>query len=240
MTGNTTEHIVIVGGSSGMGLALAAAVLAEGADVTIASRSAERLEHAARTLGSDRVRTVPTDITREDDVARLFKEPVDHVVTTAVDATGAYGPVADLDLANARRVVEAKLIGALAVAKHAAAALRPGGSITFTSGVASERPARGGSVIAGANGGLDALVRGLAIDLAPIRVNAISPGWVDTPMWEAIAGDGKGAALAAKAEALPVGRIGRPEDIAQATLALIRNGYMTGTVLQADGGHRLV
>ncbi|MBO2451396.1 SDR family oxidoreductase [Actinomadura barringtoniae] len=237
----TTEHVVIVGGSSGMGLALAGAVLAEGADVTVASRSAERLEEAARSLGSSpRLRTVQADITREDDVARLFKEPVDHVVTTAVDATGAYGPVAELDLSTARGVVEAKLIGALAVAKYAAPVIRAGGSITFTSGVASERPARGGTVIAAANGGLDALVRGLAMDLAPIRVNAISPGWVDTPMWEAIAGDGKAAALAAKAEALPVGRVGRVEDIAQATLALMRNGYVTGTVLHADGGHRLV
>jgi len=224
-----------------MGLALAEAVLAEGSDVTIASRSAERLEEAARSLGSPSgLRTVQADITREDDVARLFKESVDHVVTTAVDATGAYSPVADLDLATARGVVEAKLIGALAVAKHAASAIRPGGSITFTSGVASERPARGGSIIAAANGGLDALVRGLAMDLAPIRVNAISPGWVDTPMWEAIAGDGRAAALAAKAEALPVGRVGRPEDIAQATLALMRNGYVTGTVMHVDGGHRLV
>ncbi|MFG1998848.1 SDR family oxidoreductase [Spirillospora sp. NPDC048911] len=230
-------HIVIVGGSSGMGLALAETMLAQGAEVTVAARSPERLADLEQRLA---VRTVPTDITREEDVKRLFHTtgPVDHVVTTAVDVTGAYNPVKALDLTAAAQVIDAKLMGALLLAKHAV--IRPGGSLTFTSGVAAERPMPGGSVIAAVNGALASFARALALELAPIRVNVISPGWVETPMWDAIAGDAAPERLAAVAERLPAGRVGRPEDIADAITALLRNTYITGTVLEVDGGHRLI
>ncbi|MFI0452188.1 SDR family oxidoreductase [Actinomadura sp. 6N118] len=237
-----TEHIVIVGGSSGMGLALAETMIARGAEVTVAARSPERLAAVRQRLSVHTVpiHTVPVDITREEDIERLFLAtgPVDHVVTTAVDVNDAYRHVQDLDLQAARRVIDAKLLGALLLAKHAV--IRPGGSLTFTSGVAAERPSPGGSVIAAVNGALASFARALALELAPVRVNVISPGWVETPMWNAIAGDAAPERLAAMAERLPVGRIGRPEDIADAVLALMRNGYITGTVLEADGGHRLV
>ncbi|WP_406464427.1 SDR family oxidoreductase [Streptomyces sp. NBC_01622] len=236
----TTEHVIIVGGSSGMGLALAETLLFEGSEVTIASRSPERLEEAARSLASDRVRTVQADITHENDVARLFNEPADHVVTTAVDGAGAYQPIVEFDVDTARGVLDSKLIGAVLLAKHAAPALRPGGSITLTSGIAAYRPSPRGSMVAAVNGALASFARAAALELAPIRVNVISPGWVDTPVWDLISGSGKAATLAAKAEALPVGRVGRPEDIAHAIVALMRNGFITGTVLHADGGHRLV
>lgn len=230
----------MVGGGSGMGRALAAALYADGAEVTIAGRTPARLDAVARELPG--VRTVTADVTRESDVERMVAAAgeLDHVVVTAVDATGVYRPVADLDVAEAGRVLATKLIGPLLLARHAAPVLAGGGSLTFTSGINAYRPAPGGAVVSAANGGLASLAAALAVELAPLRVNVVSPGWVDTPVWDAIAGAGKDARLAAMAARLPVGRIGRPEDIARAFLAVMRNPFITGTVLHADGGHRLV
>ncbi|MFI9511324.1 SDR family oxidoreductase [Nocardia sp. NPDC052566] len=239
---NATERVVVVGGSSGMGLALATALVAEGAEVTIAARSAERLAAAERALsgGPGKVRAIIADITEEDSIARLFTEvgPVDHVVTTAVDATGVYQPITELDPAVARRTLDAKLIGPALLAKHADIA--PGGSLTFTSGIAAYRPGPGSSIIAAANGALASLAYALAIELSPVRVNVISPGWIDTPVWDTIAPDAKFERHRAMSSRLPVGRIGRPDEIAHAIRTLMANAFITGTVLHVDGGHRLV
>ncbi|NUT47988.1 MAG: SDR family oxidoreductase [Saccharothrix sp.] len=236
-------HVLVIGGSSGMGLALARLLLDQGSALTIASRSADRLADAARALGEhERLRTGTVDVTREEEVRRLLAGtgPLDHVVVTAVDATDAYFPIADFALDHARTVVDTKLLGPWLTAKHAAPHVVPGGSITFTSGVAAHRPGPGASVLAAANGALEALARALAVELAPIRVNVVSPGWVDTPVWDVLAGPGKADRLAAMAARLPVGRIGTPEDIAEAFLAVQRNRFMTGSVLHVEGGHRLV
>jgi NAD(P)-dependent dehydrogenase (short-subunit alcohol dehydrogenase family) len=235
------EHVVVVGGSSGIGLGVARAVLALGARVTIAGRSSERLAHARRALGDDdRVRAIAADIGNEDDVIRLFDlaGPIDHLVTTAVDA--AYQSVTELEPTAARRVIDSKLVGALLLAKHGAPCIRAGGSITYTSGIAAYRPSRGGAVVAAVNGALAALGRALAIELAPVRVNVVSPGWVDTPVWDTVAGDRKADVLSAMADRLPVGRVGTPDDLAPAFIYLMRSAYSTGTVLHVDGGHRLV
>lgn len=231
------ERVVIVGGSSGMGLALATELVAQGTEVTIAGRSKDRLE--AVDLA---VRKVVTDIGDEHDIERLFKTtgPVDHIVTTAADISGSYQPIREYDVAAARLAVESKLIGPLLLAKHGAPVLAPGGSIVFTSGIAAYRPGPRGSMVAALNGALGSMAAALAVELAPLRVNVVSPGWVDTPIWESVAGDAKDQTLAAMAERLPVGRIGRTKDIADAIIALLRNGFITGTVLHADGGHRLV
>lgn len=238
-------HALIIGGSSGIGLALAELLLDRGATVTIAGRSAERLAAAATKLaepGKTGLQTSQVDVTREDQVRRLLAEaaPVDHVVVTAADVTGAYAPLPDFDLDAARKVLETKVIGPWLVAKHARPYLAASGSITFTSGIAAYRPGPGGSMIATANGALEALVRSLALELAPVRVNVVSPGWVDTPIWDTFAGDAKTQRLAEMAARLPVGRVGRPADIAQAFVALMDNGFTTGSVLHVDGGHRLV
>jgi len=118
--------------------------------------------------------------------------------------------------------------------------LSPTGSLTFTSGIAAYRPAARGSAVAAINGALASLAYALAIELGPIRVNVVSPGWVDSPLWQHVAGDAREATLNAMAKRLPVGRIGHPEDIADAIRFLLRNGFATGTVLHVDGGHRLV
>ncbi|QQQ73791.1 SDR family oxidoreductase [Saccharothrix sp. 6-C] len=236
-------HVLVIGGSSGMGLATARLLLDQDAVVTIAGRSADRLAAAARDLGDhERLRTAVVDVAREDDVRRLVRDagPLDHVVVTAVDATDAYFPIADFALEHARAVIDTKLLGPWLVAKHAAPRVRPGGSITFTSGIAAYRPGTGASVLGAANGALEALARALALELAPVRVNVVSPGWVDTPVWDELAGPAKAERLAAMAARLPVGRIGVPEDLAEAFVAVQRNRFMTGSVLHVDGGHRLV
>jgi NAD(P)-dependent dehydrogenase (short-subunit alcohol dehydrogenase family) len=243
LAGMTTTRVLIIGGSSGMGLALAELLLADGAQVTIAGRSADRLAAAVKQLDQpERLRASQVDIAAEDQLRQLLADAghLDHIVVTAADAVGAYAPVARYDLDAARALVDTKLLGPWLVAKHAGPHLAQGGSITFTSGIAAYRPGPGASMIAAANGALEALARALALELAPIRVNVVSPGWVDTPIWETIAGDDKTERLAAMAERLPVGRIGRPSDIAEAFVALMNNGFITGTLLHVDGGHRLI
>jgi NAD(P)-dependent dehydrogenase (short-subunit alcohol dehydrogenase family) len=234
--------VMVIGGSSGMGHGVAEAALRDGADVVIVGRSIARLEQTRTELGPrDRLRTAVADVSDEGQVRRLFEEtgPLDHVVVTAADIAG-YHPVQELDLVAARRIIDSKLIGALLVARYAAPGLRPGGSITLTGGIAAERPAPGGSVVAAVNSALVGLTRALALDLAPIRVNVLAPGWVDTPFWDTMAGPRKFAMLDGMAARLPIGRIGRPEDIGQAALYAMGAGYLTGAVLQVDGGQRLV
>ncbi|HET6807103.1 MAG TPA: SDR family oxidoreductase [Frateuria sp.] len=234
--------ILIVGGSSGMGLAVAQRCLEAGAAVTIAGRSAERLQAARATLQAPaRLQAVEVDIAQEAQVAALFARTgtLDHIVSTAADIRGAYQLLPALDLADAQRVVDSKFLGPLLLAKHGAPKLDAAGSLTFTSGVAAYRPAARGSVVAAINAALEGLVRALAVELAPLRVNAVSPGWVDTPIWSAVAGDAKDATLDAMAQRLPVGRIGQPADIADAIAFLMGNGFTTGTVLHVEGGHRL-
>ncbi|MFI0965806.1 SDR family oxidoreductase [Streptomyces sp. NPDC021080] len=232
---------IIIGGGSGMGLALARTLLAQGTDVTIVGRSADRLAKARTELerpGHGRIGTITADMGREEDVAELFArvEKVEHVVVTAADATGVYGPTADLATATARTLIETKLLGAWLVAKYAAG--RVTGSITYTSGINAYRPNGANTIMAAANGALASLAYGLAIELAPVRVNVVSPGWVDTPIWDQLAMD-KQAAFAELAERLPARRVGAPDDIAQAFSALMHNGFITGTVLHVDGGHRI-
>lgn len=232
--------VVVVGGGSGIGLAVARAALAKGAAVVLAGRSQARLDRAVEALDAgERARAIATDVTREADVARLFEavSGIDHLVVTAADVS--YQPIAAFDLEAARRVIDSKLLGAMLLAKHGGPRIRPGGSITFTSGIAAERPAPRGSMVAAVNGALVSFARALAIELAPIRVNALSPGWIDTEIWDGMVGDAKAATFAAMAQRLPARRIGRPEEVAHAAVFLMESTFTTGAVLHVDGGHRL-
>ena len=237
------EKVLIAGGSSGMGLALAGRLLREGCAVTIAGRSADKLAAACQALGhAAQLATIAADITQEEQVARLFAQcgPLDHIVSTAADIGGAYQLLPAMDVTVVRKAMDSKLLGPLLLAKHGAPLLAPGGSITFTSGIAACRPAARGSVVAAINGGLNSLAYALAVELAPVRVNAVSPGWVDSPIWEFVAGDAKADMLEGMAKKLLVGRVGHVDDIADAICFLMRNRFTTGSVLQVDGGHRLV
>ncbi|WP_227982390.1 SDR family oxidoreductase [Nocardia spumae] len=236
-----TTHTLIIGGGSGMGLALAERLLHTGHHVTIAGRDTARLDTATAQLNHpERLVSHRVDIAEERTVAALFDavDTVDHVVITAADMRHGYGPLTELPADAARTVLDIKVLGPWLVAKYAAPRVRR--SLTVTSGIAAYRPAVGGSVVATANAALEGLIRALALELAPIRVNAVSPGWVDTPIWDDFAGADKDIRLAAMAERLPVGRIGQPADIAAAFHSVLDNDFMTGTVVHVDGGHRLV
>jgi NAD(P)-dependent dehydrogenase (short-subunit alcohol dehydrogenase family) len=231
----STSHVIVFGGSSGIGLGIARACLARGAAVTIGSRDPARLTAAADSLAAgEQLTTIPVDVGDEAAVRDvLARRPVDHVVLSTLD--GSYAPVRAMELGNARRVIDSKLIGLLLIAKHAA--LPPHGSLTVISGIAADRPIAGGSIVCAVNGALHSLVRALAIELAPTRVNALSPGWVDTPAWDRFGAD-RERRLADRARTLPVGRVGTVDDLAHAGVYLLENGYTTGEVLHVDGGHR--
>jgi NAD(P)-dependent dehydrogenase (short-subunit alcohol dehydrogenase family) len=246
---NTRMHqrkagrVLIVGGSSGMGLALSKSLLVERAEVIIVGRSETRLSEAKQRLAhAEKLRTFSVDIAQEDQVADLFQQTgqLDHIVSTAANIEGAYQLLPSLEIEAARRVVDSKLIGPLLLAKHGAPVLSATGSITFTSGIAAYRPAARGSVVAAVNGALASLAYALAVELGPIRVNVVSPGWVDSPIWKFVAGDARSETLNAMAARLPVGRGGQPEDIADAIRFLMTNSFVTGTVLHVEGGHRLI
>lgn len=241
--GKAREHVLVVGGSSGMGLALTERLLDKGAAVTIVGRSPERLVQAREKLGNaPGLQTEAADATNEADVERLFASvgAVHHIVSTAADVGGVYVHLPEMNISTARRVIDSKVVAPLLLAKHGAPRLEAGGSITFTSGIAAYRPAPKGSVVAAINGAIESLVYALAVELAPTRVNAVSPGWVDTPIWDSVAGEGKTSMLEAMATRLPVGRIGQAGDIAQAIESVMSNGFISGTVVHVDGGQRLV
>ncbi|MTE13417.1 SDR family oxidoreductase [Nocardia aurantiaca] len=231
---------VVVGGGSGMGQAIADALLAEGFEVVIVGRSEQRLADAMRELGEGKLTAIAADITDEEQVSRLFETVgvVDHVISTAADLTGAYGPIATFDFEHGRGFLDVKLIGSMLLAKHAR--LSETGSLTFISGIAAYRPAVGGAMVATVNAALEGLARALAVELSPIRVNVVSPGWVLTDIWQSMPWDDREERLRAMADKLPVKRLGNPDDIASAVVSLLGNGFVTGTILHVDGGHRLV
>jgi NAD(P)-dependent dehydrogenase (short-subunit alcohol dehydrogenase family) len=234
------ERVVVIGGSQGIGLAVAQAASVLGADVILASRSPDKLADAATTIPGY-VETYPLDFTDEQQVADLFQNKVgsfDHLVITAFTFGG--GPIADFPMAEARAVFEGKFWGAYQAIKYAVPYLSSRGSITMFSGNMVVRPPAGGLAAAtAATGALEVLGRTLAVELGPIRVNVISPGVTDTPIWGGM-GDATRNAMFDKArELLPVKRIAQPEDLAHAALALMTNPFITGVVLLVDGGEVL-
>jgi NAD(P)-dependent dehydrogenase (short-subunit alcohol dehydrogenase family) len=225
------KKIVVVGGSSGIGLAVAEQAKAEGADVVIASRNAERLKGAAEKLG---VTGIATDVSSDESVVALFRAsgPVDHVVVTAAQLRT--GPFKTVSMDDVRATFEAKFWGAWRVAR--AAEIRPSGSLTLVSGFLSIRPRPGSAIVSAANGALESLTRALALELAPIRVNAVSPGIIDTPIRAAMPEAARRDMLAKAASGLPVGRVGLAEDISRQIHAFIGNGFATGSIVYLEGG----
>ena len=231
--------VVILGGTSGIGLATAKAAQAEGARVLVTGRSRERLQVAQAELGSG-ARTVALDVADEAGTRALFEEigRVDHIFITAgsVALDARLAP----DSASLRPALDVRFWGAFNAAKYGAAKMNAGGSITFMSGTTARRPLRGAAVATASCGAVEAFARSLAIDLAPIRVNTLQPGYVDTPMLDELLGEARVAIKQEAGARLPVGRIGRPEELADAVLFLMKNGYVTGITLTVDGGGLLV
>ena len=226
------QKVVVVGGSSGIGLSTAELAKSEGADVTIASRNAERLKAAAEKLG---VKSMPADVTSDESVAQLFQQcgMVNHVVVTAAQLRT--GPFKTVPMEDVRATMEAKFWGAWRVAR--AAQIKPGGSLTLVSGFLSVRPRPAAAIVGATNGALESLARSLALELAPVRVNAISPGIIDTPMMDRFSGgtdEGRARVIAQE----PVGRMGKPEEIASAVLWLCSDAaaFMVGHAMVMDGG----
>ncbi len=232
------ERVVVVGGSSGIGLETARLALAAGASVTIAGRSEDRLRRAAADLGGA-VRSVVADVTDDGSVKALFdgETRVDHVFLPAGELKPGGGDVLGADLSALRSILESRLLGVIHVVRRARPKMA-GGSITLMSGLYANRPAPGAALGAAAVAAIDGMTRALALDLAPIRVNAVAPGMIDTPLWDSFGPQRE--AILAQATALPVGRIGRPDEVAAAVLLLMSNGFVTGTVLAIDGGGSLV
>ena len=221
----------MVGGSSGIGLATAELAKREGADVIIASRNAARLDAVAERLNAV---AIPADVTSDDSVADLFRRcgPVDHVVVTAAQLRT--GPFKTVAMEDVRATMESKFWGAWRVAR--AADIRAGGSLTLVSGFLSVRPRPNSAIVGVANGALESLSRALALELAPVRVNAVSPGIIDTPIRAAMPEEARREMLAKAAASLPVGRVGQGEDIARQILAFMTNGFATGSIVYLDGG----
>jgi NAD(P)-dependent dehydrogenase (short-subunit alcohol dehydrogenase family) len=225
------KKVVVVGGSSGIGLATAELAKREGAAVIIASRNAARLDAIAAKLNAI---AIATDVTNDESVENLFRRagPVDHVVITAAQLRT--GPFKTVPMDDVRATMESKFWGAWRVAR--AAEFRPGGSLTLVTGYLSVRPRPNSAIVGAVNGALESLAKGLALELAPVRVNAVSPGIIDTPIRAAMPEEARRDMLAKTAAALPVGRVGVGDDVAQQILAFMNIGFATGSIVYLDGG----
>jgi NAD(P)-dependent dehydrogenase (short-subunit alcohol dehydrogenase family) len=227
------QSIVIIGGSSGMGLAIAKEAVDAGAEVTIAGRSQAKLDEARQAIAGD-VGTRSVDLSDEHSVKRLFSQigSFDHLVVTG--SSVKTGPFRELSLVDARASMDNKFWGQYVAARYAQ--IRPKGSITLFSGILSRRPSAGLASLAAINAAVEALGRALAVELSPIRVNVVSPGLTDTPAYGEMPDDARRGMFAAAAKRSLVGRVGRPEDIASLALELMCNSFMTGVVVDVDGG----
>lgn len=232
------QHVVITGGSSGIGLTLARDLAERGARLTLLGRDRARLEKSAQQVqGSVQVASV--DVTDEQAVAAFFAgvDRLDHLVTAA--AGTVRGNVVDLEVARARELFESKYWGQYHCAKYAAAKLAASGSMVLFSGWISRKPMPGVSTLAAVDAAIEALGRTLALELAPRRVNVVTPGMIDTPLWSVrLTPEQQREHFANIGASLPVGRAGTPHDVAHAVRFLLENGFMTGAVLDVDGGQR--
>jgi NAD(P)-dependent dehydrogenase (short-subunit alcohol dehydrogenase family) len=228
----TNQDVLVVGGSSGIGLATAKAFAAAGARVTIASRSGDKLAEALKELGGEAKAQVLDTGDAKAVESFLSARTWNHVVVSAAKTPS--GPVRQLSLEDAHTAMESKFWGAYRVAR--AARIHDGGSLTIVSGFLSVRPSAT-SVLQGAiNAALESLVRGMALEFSPVRVNAVSPGMIRTPLWSGMDAHKREAMFAAVAEKLPAKRAGEPEDIANAILYAAATPFTTGSTITVDGG----
>jgi NAD(P)-dependent dehydrogenase (short-subunit alcohol dehydrogenase family) len=227
---------LIVGGTSGIGLATARRLQALGMDVHVASRSEKHLKAVDPGLTAHQA-----DGGDRDAMTALAAAvgPVDHLIVTLSGSDGP-GPVGDLDLGMLRRAFDAKFWGHLTTVQAVLPHLAPDGSITLLGAISARTGMSGTAGIAAINGAVEALVQPLAVELAPVRVNGVSPGLVDTPWWDGLPDEARRAWFEQAARVLPARRIATADDIAEVVVLAATNRSMTGTVIEADGGARLV
>lgn len=235
----SSHHAVIVGGSSGIGLATARLLASDGFRVTITGRDAARLAAAKDEVG-DAVSAHAMDAAATGGLSAAFSQigPLDHLVLALGSRSGA-GPFASILLDDVRRGFEEKVYPHFACAQAALPHLRKDGSITFVAATSAHAAMPGTAGIGAANAAVAALVPILASELRPLRVNGVSPGVIDTPWWDFLSAEQKSAAFAEYGGKAPVGRVGRPEDVARAIAFLITDTFVTGQTVICDGGLRL-
>ncbi|GGZ81596.1 SDR family oxidoreductase [Streptomyces bluensis] len=229
------KHVVVIGGTSGIGLAIAERALAAGARVTAASRNPQR---AAGTVPPG-IATEQADITSAASIESLLDRvgPFDHLAMSA--GTTALGTVRELDSGAARKFMDTKFWGAYEGVRAAADRIAKDGSIVLIGGIASRKHGPGRPMMAAINAALEAFGKANAVDLAPVRVNVIAPGLVETPAFDDVPEDVRTRLLTQYIASVPVARVGLPEDIASTALFLMTNGYATGSVVDVDGGVQL-
>jgi NAD(P)-dependent dehydrogenase (short-subunit alcohol dehydrogenase family) len=234
------KRVVVVGGSSGIGLAVSEQAALQGAHVVIASSNHERIQRAIGSVGGEAQGQV-VDVSDERAVATFFSKlgTFDHLVFTAGDSLHLYD-LAATDLQQARCAFELRYWAALAAVKYGTPHIRKGGSVVLTTGIAGQRPRKGWVIAASVCGTIEALTRGLAVELAPIRVNAVSPGVVRTNLWQNMSEPDRERLYESVGNSLPLGRVGEASEVAQAYLFLMQEGFGTGQTVVVDGGAVLV
>jgi NAD(P)-dependent dehydrogenase (short-subunit alcohol dehydrogenase family) len=233
------QTVVVIGGSAGIGLETARRARAEGAEVILAGRNPERLQQAASAVGA--MSTAAFDATDPTALERFLSgvpSPIDHVMVTA--GGPYYAPLAEMDLDAARRNITAEIGTPLVVARTAVGRVRAGGSLLFIGGTGGRRAGVGFSIIGAVTAALPALVANLAVEVAPIRVNLIAPGFVDTPLSASLLGDQLEARRAQLRATLPIGRVVGPEDVAALAVHVMANTALTGATYDIDGGQQFV
>jgi len=233
------QTVVVIGGSAGIGLETARRARAEGAKLILTGRDPERLQRAASEL--DPLSTAAFDAMDPALLERFFGElpgTIDHVMVTA--GRPYYGRLVDMDLAQARRALEAHLLLALQVARYAAPKVRPGGTLLFVGGTGARRPAIGLGIASAVTTALPALIANLALELAPVRVNLIAPGFVDTPLSASLLGDELENRRNQLRATLPIRRVVEPADVAALAVHIMTNTALTGATYDVDGGQQFV
>jgi NAD(P)-dependent dehydrogenase (short-subunit alcohol dehydrogenase family) len=233
------QTVVVIGGSAGIGLETARLASAAGAKVILTARHSDPLKHAATEVGAEQ--TAAFDATDWPELARFFGSlpgQIDHVMVTGPGPY--YAPLAELDRERAHRDFDQHQWLAVAVAQHAVGRVRPGGTLLFMGGTGGRSRGPGLSLIAAGTAAMPALVANLAVEIAPVRVNLIAAGFVDTPLSASLLGDDLDARRAQLRATLPVGRVVGPADIAALAVHLMTNTAVTGAVYDIDGGQQLV
>jgi NAD(P)-dependent dehydrogenase (short-subunit alcohol dehydrogenase family) len=233
------QTVVVMGGSAGIGFETALLARAEGAEVIVTGRNRERLEHAAGEVGA--LSTAAFDATDPDSLERFFDglpTPIDHVMLSG--SGPYYAPLREIDFAQARRDIDQHLLLPVHVGLHAIGKVRPGGSLIFIGGTGGRRRGIGLTLIGAVTAAMSALVANLALELAPIRVNLIAPGFVDTSLSASLLGDQLDARREQLRETLPIGRVVGPQDVAALAVHLMINTALTGATYDVDGGQQLV
>ena len=233
------QTVVVIGGSSGIGLETARRARAEGAEVILAGRDPGRLSRAAKEVGAQR--TAAFDANDTAALRRFFQAlpaPVDHVMVTAGGPT--YGPLLEMDSAQVRDALSDHVVLALEVARHGAGKMRPGGTLLFMGGTGGRRPGIGLGIASTVTAALPALIANLALELAPVRVNLIAAGFVDTPLSASLLGDGLEKRRNQLRSTLPIGRVVGPADVAALAVHIMTNTALTGATYDVDGGQQLL